>query len=346
MSLAEFALPSTESRDKQVKKDEFNEIKILINRIQRERRKNESSSRKDNQNILDTNSRGDDFEHVTSHQDLEHLFKIVSHRSDESSSLSTTHNDREEDKQTGKRVRPRTTNSVCSSTIATNSLQWSSHASHAQGLELFHISPVVASVIKDHETPSSPPHTRQSNRKQTTHKHMLVSRMSTTSPFENLDQRIAESKRLLQRHRSSMISKLMEKTVKRPLLHSSNVVSNMLHNQQRNRQLSFEIRNQRIDDAKAKRSRFRDDEFNRIEETLSLKEQHRLDHLTLKRKEIRQSILITTIKLVAAIHLWFRDTPAIIAEFRYMKSLNDAARIIQHKWKKEMFLRRAMEARK
>lgn len=343
MSLAEFALPSTESRDKQVKKDDFNEIKILINRIQRERRKNESSSRKDNYNYLDVNPHGNDFENVTSHQDLEQLFKIASQRLDESSSVSSTHNYSEEDKQMGKRVRPWTTNSVCSSTIATNSLQWSSHA---QGLELFHISPVMASVIKDHEAPSSPLYTRQSNRKQTTQKHKIVSRMSTISAFENLDQRIAESKRLLQRHRSSMISKLMEKTVKRPLLNSSDVVSNMLHNQQRNRQLSFEIRNQRIDDAKLKRSSFRDDELKRIEETLRRKEQHRLDHLTLKRKETRQSMLITTIKLVAAIHLWFRDTPVIIAKFRHMKSLNDAARIIQYKWKKEMFLRRAMEARK
>ena len=123
------------------------------------------------------------------------------------------------------------------------------------------------------------------------------------------------------------------------------MVQAVLQHQQTNRELSFEVRDQRIDNAKLRRHALRHDQLQKLEENLQCKEQQRLDYLTLKKKEYRQAILITSIIFVSTTRRWLYDIPEIIEQFRYTKSLNDAARKIQSRWKKEMFLRKAMEAR-
>ena len=241
-------------------------------------------------------------------------------------------------------------------TTTTSSLLLSSPG--AEGFGMFRVSPEMSQVLKNHkvevskaslssqfndENVPAPIHQNQQQQQST---------FLTTSNGDELLQKVSfkpSTTTIRPKPASCGIPRRNGKTIvnssRRHIHPTTEMVCNMIQNQQRNRSLSFEIRDQRIDNAKMRRHNLRNYQLQRLEESLQRKEQQRLDHLTLKKKEHRQSILVTTIILVSTTYRWFRSTPEIISEFRYMKTLNDAARKIQNRWKNEIFLRRAMEAR-
>ncbi len=137
-----------------------------------------------------------------------------------------------------------------------------------------------------------------------------------------------------------------EKNAERCRLHQKqHRMQNFLQNMEENKIHSFQLRDERILNAKQRRLDLRNYQLNKLEENLRRKEQQRLDHLSLKKKQDRQQLIITAMILVSTSYRWLSTTPKIIEDFRYSKLLNDAARKIQLLWKREMFSRKAMEAK-
>ena len=111
------------------------------------------------------------------------------------------------------------------------------------------------------------------------------------------------------------------------------------------RTISFHRRNDRIKVAKNKRQSLHLTKMRKIREKIDRKEQKRIDHAEMKERENRQQKILCTMVLAATVNNWLSATPDIIEEFRVQKALNKAASLIQNLWKKELFVRKALESR-
>jgi hypothetical protein len=111
------------------------------------------------------------------------------------------------------------------------------------------------------------------------------------------------------------------------------------------RAISFQRRNRRIEVARHKRNSLHLTQMRKIRENIDKKEQKRIDHAEMKERESRQQKILCTMVLASTINDWLSATPDIIEEFRIQKALNTAAILIQNLWKKELFVRKALESR-
>ncbi len=323
----------------------------------------------------------DDFKSVSPRQDLEMVFELLSltsgFRNDEDGNYHNCHDHKGALlSRKRKRARPWTTQSIDRPTtmmaktpaMRTKRKLLSLSPYEANGIEMFRVNPEILSQIKNCEALQL--HLRFDNQCQDTDttKNNNNDKLMHIFPQETLLRATNDGGEKKQKHQVKEVQKpKLTRTARqkaladkkkdaKPLHHQHqhkhqnearnvHVVRDMLQTQRESRAISFQIRNERIHNARQRRNDLRNDQLYKLEENLRRKEQQRLDHLSLKKKEDRQLMMITTIILVSKTYRWLKSTPQIIEEYRYTKLLNDAARKIQTRWKKEMFSRRAMEAR-
>jgi len=372
MSLAEFAFQSTSKAQPSYHRhqDKYNEIKKLINHIQEERQKsNQNVNKNRRQGRLDiaydsNDNHCGDSDMMKPQQDMEELYGIKSIRCDglNASELSIS---KEYSTRPKNSIRTNSNQNFINTT--TKSLQVTPHILY--DIDMFRISKKMAEVIKDHETLYAPlaisdnaieePKTSKPNKttalgfrgkrsthKRSTHNFLKSGNQCDIGLLQSIDRLIeVSSEKFMKPIICRTTKQLMIKRTKTSN-HSPNMIHHMMQKQDKNRALSYQLRNQRICNAHKKRCVIQDNKVKKLKESIQNKEQHRLDYLTLKKNHLRQVTIIKIITLVTVMYPWFYDAPKIIEEFRYTKSLNIAASKIQKRWKKEVLYRKAMEARK
>ena len=104
-------------------------------------------------------------------------------------------------------------------------------------------------------------------------------------------------------------------------------------------------RNERIEHAKLKRNNIHNMKILKLEESIERKEQRRLNNNKKKEIEARQMKLIRTIILASTMQRWLKQAPAVLDNFRRERSLEEAAIKIQTMWRRDLFKRKAFEAK-
>jgi hypothetical protein len=101
-----------------------------------------------------------------------------------------------------------------------------------------------------------------------------------------------------------------------------------------------------LENAKNKRERIFNSKMIHIQETIDRKEQNRLRNKIIQKVQLRQEKMLLIVTLGSSLYNWMKDGPETLAKFRRAKSLDFAARTIQQKWKREMFIRKVFDARR
>lgn len=101
-----------------------------------------------------------------------------------------------------------------------------------------------------------------------------------------------------------------------------------------------------LENAKKNRERIHNLKMIQIQEIIAKKEQNRLRNNLIQKTILRQEKIHLIVTLGSSLYHWLKDGPEILAKFQRIKSLDYAARIIQHKWKHEMFIRKIFDARR
>ena len=112
-----------------------------------------------------------------------------------------------------------------------------------------------------------------------------------------------------------------------------------------NMQSLFRIRDTRIELARGRRQNMEVFEFQRLMASIEKKETIKKQLTLMKQMKSKQMLLIFDIKVSSTLYTWFTNASPKINEYRIDKTLNRAAQKIQTLWKKEMFVRKALEAR-
>ncbi len=107
----------------------------------------------------------------------------------------------------------------------------------------------------------------------------------------------------------------------------------------------FRIRDKRIELAKGRRQNMEVFEFQRLMASIEKKETIKKQLTFMKQMKSKQMLLLLDIKVSFTLYTWFTNARPKINEYRIDKTLNTAAQKIQTLWKKEMFARKALEAR-
>jgi hypothetical protein len=119
------------------------------------------------------------------------------------------------------------------------------------------------------------------------------------------------------------------------------VVQNYYNAQQNFFSLSKDMH---LEKAKKQREKLIHTKMIQIQESIEEKEQRRLKNKRIQETVQHQEIMLLIITIGSLMYNWLKDAPDHLAKFHENKSLDFAARAIQAKWKREMFIRKVFDA--